>query len=509
MAFRSILFDEVAADFRLRTEAPPYFSDLNLDQVVESFEHGRDEYQLRSFFYSPLESIETILYRQETFRDLEKPEIAAQITAFVTQMRAVRSCLSASRERHHHYQKERAFVSAVEIYCEAVNALAASLNTLVLASRGLVLFRTYLTTYRYSQAFLALSNDTRAVFKALSPVRYRLDLEDNRIRVSRAGAATDYSQEVLKIFEKFRQADSPGYVFDLPLSANLNPIEEIIIELVVKLYPAQFARLADFCARHEEFLDKTLREFDREVQFYLAVLEHTERIKRSGLSFCYPTVFTASKEISARDTFDLALAAKLLGNKKAPVVNDFYLKDRERILIVSGANQGGKTTFARNFGQLHHLASIGCPVPGTEARLFLFDAIYTHFEQEESLTTLSSKLESDLKGIHAILKVATERSIIIMNESFSSTTLEDALYLSKEVLRQIIERDVLCVSVTFFDELASLSPSTVSMVGTVFPDRPTERTFKVLRQPADGLAYAAAIADKYRLSYPQLKQRLS
>ena len=107
--------------------------------------------------------------------------------------------------------------------------------------------------------------------------------------------------------------------------------------------------------------------------------------------------------------------------------------------------------------------------------------MFTHFEKEEDILNLRGKLHDDLYRLHETLSSATARSIIILNEVFNSTSLRDAIFLSTEILTRIISLDAICVCVTFIDELATLSDTTVSMASNVKPEDVAQRTFKVTR----------------------------
>ena len=96
-----------------------------------------------------------------------------------------------------------------------------------------------------------------------------------------------------------------------------------------------------------------------------------------------------------------------------------------------------------------------------------------------------------------------------MNESFSSTTLRDAALLGRAVLAQLVARGSLCAFVTFVDELARANEATISMVAAVHPDDPALRTYKIVRKPPDGLAYAAALAERYGLTYGAVSEQVA
>ncbi|HET6533860.1 MAG TPA: hypothetical protein VFH03_25015 [Actinoplanes sp.] len=484
-------------------EEPPYFHDLRLDQVVASITRGREDYRLGPLFHAVLPTADAVAYRHEVVRDLSGSDVAAALTGFSSGIRAV---LDRHAHPTHPIQKDLDFLASAGAYVEVVCRLAGDLRDAAVRSRGLCGLRDYLRAYLESPPFAALAQETGDLTDALAGLRYSLHVRGGRIRVGRAAGACDYGAELEAVLAPFDAGPGPDRPF---LSAGPRPltrVDVLVLEAVAELNAETFERVRMFRGEYAAFVDETLVAVAREAQFYLAFQDFANGLAGIGVRFCLPEVSARSKEMSAREAADLALADKIARDGGVLVRNDFALRGPERIMVVSGPNQGGKTTFARMIGQVHHLAAIGLPVPCGAAKVFLFDCLFTHFAEEERASGGHGKLEAELLRLHDLLERATPRSLVILNEMLSSTSAQDAAAIAGRVMERLVDLDLVCVCVTFLDELSRSGDTTVSVVGAV--EDGAVRTFRFRRAPADGAAYAASIAARYGLTYPQLRERI-
>lgn len=507
MNFSSILFPDGATPGDV--PEPAYFRDLHLDQIADNIAEHEKEYDVRPYFRHALSDANSILYRQEAVRDLRREDVMRLVRAFCERMETMRRQLSQRDKLHAELQKWRWLLHAVETYCSAVLDLTAELQRSELTSRAFGSLRDFMAAHVVSETFQALLAKSQPLVSRLAEIRYCVLVGSGFVTVSPYESQPDYSTLVAETFERFHRTEAKNYRLTLNEYPHMNHVEESILDFVAKLHAEVFDDLRSFASANEAFADPAITRFDAEVRFYAAYLDHIASFEESGLSFCLPELAVTDKRVGACATFDLALANNLAHTNTPVVVNDFELRDGERIFIVSGPNQGGKTTFARTFGQLHHLACLGLPVPGTSARLLVFDRLFTHFEREENPDLLRGKLQDDLVRIHDILDSSTSRSVVIINEIFNSTTLADATFIATKVFERLSELGAVCVCVTFLVDLTRLSDTVVSLVSEVLKDRHDVRTFKVVRATADGRSYAESIAEEYRLTYDMLKARLS
>lgn len=491
----------------LREEGvPACFPDLHLDELEGLVLAPQGGWGLEAYFRRPPALEEEVVYRQRVAQELEEPAGAAPLRAYLRAMEKVHALLQLAAKARHPWQKALYHLQGAQAYLEAVEALGRAWGVAPPRSSGLKAYAAYLEAYLRGPGFRELREEARESLEQLSGVRYVLHVHEGRLTVRVHQGEADYGKRVVETFRPFL---SPALAHlwepELPQGPWLNHVEEWLLDHLALLFPEAFAQLRAFHEGHRDFLDPVLGRLQREARFLLAYLDFVAPLRAAGLPFTYPEP-AGKPPFFVQEAFDLVLAARLVAEGKRPVPNGFRL-DGERILVVTGPNQGGKTTFIRMVGQLHHLFALGLPVPGRKARLAVPDRILTHFEARENPEDLRSKLEADLLRLKGMLDLATERSLLLLNEPLASAALEDARFIGRFLVERIQEKGSLAVLVTFLDELARL-PGTKSLVAEVDPQDPARRTFRVVERPADGKAYALALAAKHGLTYEALKERL-
>ena len=516
--FYSVLFptEESAKKPRNRKE-PDCFSDLQLDRILKAVLPDYGDFQLEEFFYTPVVDRETVRYRQEIMRELEDPDKRAGIEDILRRFSATRAILEEVRPKllkaglltgdklSDNYLEMGRFLDTLVVYLDAVNDLNASLQKLDLRSQGLRDFEAYLSAYCASEQLRDMTAWRQRIRENITRIRFNMFVKPGSIRVTPYEGQADYAERIRELFSRFRQGENRSFLRSVEEKPRSEKVENQVLKMAAKLYPAEFKDLRDFIAAYINIEDTAILDFVREIHFYFAWLDMVKTMENIGFPFCYPELRGRDEPRFAADAYDLALAIRTL---KPVVPNDFSLTPPEQILVVTGPNQGGKSTFARAFGQVFYLASLGVSVPARQAALPPCDQVLTHFERGEDELKQSGKLEEDVLRLKGLLNRATKDSVFVVNEIYSSTTLKDALVLGGHMIDAITDKAGSAVVVTFMEELSEVGPQTVSMVSGVSDDGEQTRTYQIRRRKADGVAFARLLVEKYGLTREQLRRRI-
>ena len=212
MRFESILFESATRAARsVRQDVPDFFTDLNLDQIVEAITASKKDYDLACFFYTPLTDIDEIAYRHEVMKDLENKNVLGHVNAFAQTMRLVRQELAQSAKLYYRYQKQWWFLDAVDVYCKGVQSLRDDLHSVDVRSRGFAGLRAYLEEYAASEHFVLLRRELAQIRSELSHIQYCILLRGSAVTVRHPEAEPNYSIEVEGTFEKFAQPTPPTW----------------------------------------------------------------------------------------------------------------------------------------------------------------------------------------------------------------------------------------------------------------------------------------------------------
>ncbi|CCH76051.1 putative DNA mismatch repair protein [Nostocoides japonicum T1-X7] len=193
------------------------------------------------------------------------------------------------------------------------------------------------------------------------------------------------------------------------------------------------------------------RALRTEVGFYVGALTLHDRLRALDAPVTFPEVHEPSDpRLRARDLYDPCLALHL---GRRAVGNDLDADDA-RLVVVTGANQGGKSTFLRSLGIAHLMARSGLFVPASELATGLAAGIYTHFRREEDATMTSGKFDEELARMSLIADRIGPGSVLLGNESFGATNEREGSDIATDVIDALEDSGVRVVIVTHMYDLA-------------------------------------------------------
>ncbi len=188
-----------------------------------------------------------------------------------------------------------------------------------------------------------------------------------------------------------------------------------------------------------------------ELGFYVGCLNLHDQLARKGEPICFPEPLTAGKAmLSCRGLYDVCLS---LSVEKRVVGNDVSAEDK-LLVMITGASQGGKSTFLRSIGLAQLMMQCGMFVPAESFRANVCDGIFTHFKREEDASMESGKLDEELSRMSSIVDHLTPNSIVLLNESFASTNEREGSEIARQIVRALLETGVKVFYVTHLFHLA-------------------------------------------------------
>lgn len=256
-----------------------------------------------------------------------------------------------------------------------------------------------------------------------------------------------------------------------------------------------YASLAVSLSEAAEHVLGFFRCLEAETSFYLGALALRSALHAVGMNTCWPVPLPiGAGALACRNLYDPSLALRSLES----VVGNELDADGKTLILITGANQGGKSTFLRALGLAQLMMHSGLFVPASSFAASIAPAIFTHFKREEDRGLRRGKLDEELARMARIVPQLSPHALLLMNESFSATNEREGSEISLEIVRALAEQAVRIVSVTHLHAFAraiDASALTIAMFLRAERREDGSRSFKLHPGPPLPTSYGQ---DLYR-----------
>lgn len=539
-------------------------NDLSIDFIIDALtEDSYEKNLLRKVMVRITDDRETIEYRRDIFEDfLNFPELRKELSELLEKLEDLKEI-----ERFQKDSEASALWSLInrlreiDEYVNCITRIKELLEKLEIKSSGMLTLKKMVTDIYNDSGFPELKKDIAEMFeraKKFRSITIGVNLDD-LLRPKNAGVVSLNDEEfkmsrLMYNFMKFKNKEEELHkgvddVEDMkyfhPSSGVRSNLTNVIIGSVQKganqnvhietssltgadpLSDALKKSVTDILRKTVNDIKSTLKKYINisgytlinlypEIVFFIRFSELVDKIRAMGMPMCKPEIRNPEdRYCSFKELYNLKLAINNVNGDNIDIVtNEFQFNDERRIFILTGPNRGGKTIFTQAVGLCMLLAQWGVYIPASQAQISPCDNIYTHFPADENDTVDLGRLGEESKRLAEIFEIATDKSLLLLNESLATTNVSEGLFIAEDVVKAMKYLGTRAIFNTHMHELArdldkinaSEGDSVVASIITGVHDG--QRSFKVTLAPPQGVSYAKDIAEKYGVTFDKIKSKI-
>lgn len=557
----SILFPNENSISEMKNLSETTLHDLGLDQIIKSLSNKEVE---QNFIQKTMSLISAdpalAAYRCDVFEDiLNNPSMRTSIMKILDEVNFLKNYGSFKSN----YTDDATVwdllhrLDEINDYIKCVEALFECLDQKEIKSEGLINLRNYINDIYQNRAFAELRQDvSKLKFETsdLKSVTVGINLNScfeadsiglisiNNKYFTKSGILSNFIEKLsptddiqdgnewnesykyhefevnslaegVESLAKFSLAAShPVMAMSLASVPEKDPVADIpryMNRITNQMLTLTTKKLKETLKKYVSITITDITNLIPEFMYYISWAEYVEKMQKRGFTFSKAVPFDNDIQMDAQGIYNM----KLLGGnitKDELVTNDLDFSSKDGVYILTGANRGGKTTITQAIGQLFVLAQGGIYIPGEQFKFVPVDNVYTHFPADEDKTLDLGRLGEECQRFKTMYSDCTSKSLLLLNETFSTTSFEEGYYIARDSIRAILKKKVRTIYNTHMHKLAKdidiLNEESPEFKATslIVISKEKQRSFKIKKAAPEGLSYANDIAEKYGVTFEML-----
>ncbi len=504
---------------------PETVKDLALEEIVESIAKGDIEKRIIGAIFKKLPvDCEDIRYRQEILKDFMENEGLAEELEQVLGMISILKDYGLTKPVMMQQDNSLYFLleklRELSVYVNVSEDMVQCLRRHDIESAGLRSMLEQLEKNVNDEEFIQAKIDIEKMLEALSNVKgamvgvnFTPDLNIEQVTTVefvpyRIRSKYKLAEVAASMHNVMNRGDTANPVGSTRFNTRvIDPLLVAMTPQIEKHLKRHFTKVRNIMTKYIKMDSAFITEMYEGLTFYLAMARFGRRLQKEGCEICMPKLIDSQGTFELKDLYNVRL---FLTGEKNIVKNDFTFAPNENLYILTGPNRGGKTIIEQALGIISVMASIGSFVTASVCEGRPFTNILTHFPIDENLTINYGRLGEEAVRIKDIVAEADDRTLILFNETYSTTSATDGLYLSMDLLRVLKELGTAVIFNTHIHELGkSIDEMNAwegksDVISIVMEIENNVNTFRLKRSEPELKSYARNIAEKYEITYEQM-----